>query len=205
MDEARAFRQGLNRAMKAEDKLNRNYARGVARNRQRDHRSGKGTNGYDEEYPALKPSIERKGEIKYHTANEKRMREKAAQESDDDGWGWIGEADGKAVVKENAGATQQPKNPTNQTSSTTTPQNPKTDPNYVLPHKRAMQAPSRNEPEKTTKDNDNDDDDDLKENLIDPQEDKPTENPPPPQRLMARLQMLNACEDDDTDGGVPVI
>ena len=203
MDEARAFRQGLNRAMKAEDKLNRNYARGVARNRQRDHRSGKGTNGYDEEYPALKPSIERKGEIKYHGANEKRMREKAAQESDDDddGSGWIGEADGKAVVKENAGATEQPGNPTNQTSSTTTPQNPKTDPNYVLPHKRALQALSRNEPDKTTKN----DDDHSKEDLIDLQEDKPIEKPPPPQRLMARLQMLDACEDDDIEGGVPLI
>ena len=203
MHEARAFQQGLNRATKAEDKLNRNYARGMARNRQRDHRGGKGTNRYDEEYPALKPSIERKGEIKYHAANEKRMREKAAQESDDDhdGWGWIGEADGKAVVKENAGATEPPGNPKTQTSSTATSQNSKTDPNYILPHKRAVQALSRNEPEKTAKDNDNGN---SKENLIDLEEDEPTENPPPPQRLMARLQMLNACE-DETDGGVPLI
>lgn len=203
MYEARTFQKGLNRATKAEDKLNRNYARGAARNRQRDHRGGKGTNGYDEEYPALKPSIERKGEIKYHAANEKRMREKAAQKSDDDdgGWGWIGEADGKTVVKENAGATK-PGNPTNQTSSTTTFQNSKNDPNNILPHKRAVQALSRREPEKTTKDNK---DGNSKENLIDLQEDEPTEKPPPPQRLMARLQMLNACEDDDNDGGVSLI
>ena len=205
MHEARTLQQGLNRATKAEDKLNRNYARGVARNRQRDHRGGKGTNGYDEEYPALKPSIERKGEIKYHAANEKRMREKAAQESaddDHDGWGWIGEADGKTVVKENAGATQPPRN---QTSSIATSQNSKTDPNYVLPHKRAMQAlSSRNEPGETTKDN-KDDDGNTGEDLIDLQEDEPTEKPPPSQRLMARLQMLNACEDDDNDGGVQLI
>ena len=196
--------------MKAEDKLNRNYARGEARNRQRDHRGGKGTNRYDEEYPALKPSIERKGEIKYHAANEKRMREKAAQkaaqESDDDdgGWGWIGEANGKAVVNENAGATKQPGTPTNQPSST---QNPKTDPNYILPHKRAMQqALSRNEPEKTIKDNNNDNSNgNTEENLIDLQETEPTETPPAPQRLMARLQMLDACEDDEHDGGVPLI
>ena len=189
--------------MKVEDKLNRNYARGAARNRQRDHHSGKGTNRYHEEYPALKPSIERKGEIKYHAANEKRMREKAAQESDDDdGWGWIGEAEGKAVVKENTGATEPSGTPKTQTSSTTTPQNPKTDPTYIPPHKRAIQALSRKEQQKTTKDNNNDD---SKENLIDLQEDKPTEKPPPPQRLMARIQMLNACEDDDTDGGVQLI
>ena len=189
--------------MKAEDKFNRNYARGVARNRPRDHRGGKSTNGYDEEYPVLKPSIERKGEIKYHSANEKRMREKAAQEADDDGWGWIGEADGEAVDKENAGATEHPGVPTNQpsTTTTTTPQKPKTDPNYILPHKRAMQAPSRNVSEKTTKDNNDDE-----ENLIDLQENEPTntKHPPAPQRLMARLQMLNVCE-DDTDGGVPLV
>ena len=198
MDEARAFQKGFNRAMKAEDRLNRDYARGVARNRPRDHRGGKSTNGYDEEYPALQPSIERKGEIKYHSANEKRMREKAAQEADDDGWGWIGEANVKAVDEENAGATEHPGNPTNQPSSTTTsttPQKPKTDPNYIPPHKRAMQAP----PEKTTKDNNDDG-----ENLIDLQENEPTPTPPAPQRLMARLQMLNVCE-DDTDGGVPLV
>ena len=184
--------------MKAEDKSNRNYARGAARNRQRGGRDGKGTNGYDAEYPALQPSIERKGEIKYHAANEKRMREKAAQESDDDdgGWGWIGEADGKAVVKENAG------NSTNQNSSTTTSQNPKTDPNYIPPHKRAVQALSRKEPEKKTK-NENDDGN-TEEDLIDLQEEEPTKKPPPSQRLIARLQMLNACEDDN-DGGVPLL
>ena len=191
--------------MKTEDKLNRNYARGGARNRQRDHRGGKGTNGYDEEYPALKPSIERKGEIKYHAANEKRMREKAAQESDDDGWGWIGEAGGKAdgqvAVKDNAGATEQPGPPTNQTSSIAPPRNPKSDPNYIPPHKRALQHRSRNEPEKPTKDVGHDG---TEEELIDLQEDVPTETPPAPSRLMARIQMLDACE-DDADGGVPLI
>ena len=187
--------------MKAEDKLNRNYARGVAKNRQRDHRGGKGTNGYGEEYPALKPSIERKGEIKYHAANEKKMREKAAQESDEDGWGWIGEEPGKAVVKENYGSTEQPLNPTNPPSSIARPQNSKSDPNYIPPHKRAMQTLSRNEPEKTTKD---DDDDETEEDLIDLEEDKLKETPPAPQRLIARMNMLNACE-DDTDGGGPLI
>ena len=202
MHEARTFQQGLNRAMKVEDKSNRNYARGVARNRQRGGRGGKGTKEYNEEYPALKPSIERKGEIKYHAANEKRMREKAAKESDDDdngGWGWIGEADGKAVVKENAGAT---KRPGNQNRSIATAQNPKSDPNYVLPHKRAVQAPSRKGPEKTIKNND---DGNTEEDLIDLQEDEPTKKPPAPQRLITRLQMLNACEDDDNDGGVPLL
>ena len=206
MAEARAFQQGLNRAMKTEDKLNRNYARGGARNRQRDHRGGKGTNRYDEEYPALKPSIERKGEIKHHAANEKRMREKAAQESDDDEWGWIGEADGKAdgkvAVKDNAGATEQPGTPTNQTSSIAPPQHPKSDPTYIPPHKRALQHRSRTEPEKPTKDVGHHDG--TEKDLIDLQEDVPTETPPAPSRLMARIQMLDACE-DDADGGVSLI
>lgn len=204
MAQARAFQQGLNRAVKAEDNTNRQYARSDARNRQRgDHRGGKGTNGYDENYPALKPSIERKGEIKYHAANEKKMREKVVQDWDEDGWGWIGEDDGKAVGQ-NDGADQHNGNTTNQTGNTasqhgnTTPQNNKSkkDRNQVPPHKRAVQNRTLKEPEKNFKD-------DTEEDLIVP-EDKPKETPLPPQHLTARMKLLDAY-DGDEDGGVPLI
>lgn len=190
MAEARAFQQGLNRAVKAEDRSNRNYARNDARNRQRgDHRGGKGTNGNDENYPARKPSIERRGEIKYHAANEKKMREKAAQDLDEDGWGWIGEDDGKAV-RQHDGADEQSGNATPQNSQ------PERDPNYVPPHKRAVQKRTLKDPKENVED-------DTEENST-VLEDKPKEAPLPPQRLMARMKLLDAYE-DDADGGVPLI
>ena len=197
MAQARAFQQGLNRAIKAEDKSNRNYARSEARNRQRgDHRGGRGTHGHDENYSALKPSIERKGEIKYHAANEKKMREKAAQDLDEDGWGWIGEDDGK-TAGQNDGADEQNGKPTPQNGNTT-PLNRQreTDPNYVPPHKRAVQNRTLKEPKKNVEEQ-------TEEDLID-LEDKPKETPLPPQRLMARMKLLDAYE-DEADGGVPLI
>ena len=197
MAQARAFQQGLNRAIKAEDKSNRNYARSDARNRQRgDRRGGKGTHGHDENSSALKPGIERKGEIKYHAANEKKMREKAAQDLDEDGWGWIGEDDGKAAGQ-NDGADEQNGKTTPQNGNTT-PLNRQreTDPNYVPPHKRAIQNRTLKEPKKNvegpTKGN---------PTVL---EDKPKETPSPPQRLMARMKLLDAYE-DEADGGVSLI
>ena len=203
MAEARAFQQGLNRALKAEEKYNRNYTR----NRQRgDHLGGKGTKAYDENSPTLKPSVERKGEIKYHAANEKKMREKAAQDYDEDGWGWIGEDDGK-TVGQTEGADDQSSNTKLQDVNTasqtgdTTPQNsqPKRDPNYIPPHKRAPQNRMPKEPSENTKDS-------TEEDLI-VMEDKATTTatpPVPPERLMARMKLLDAYE-DDAAGSVPLI
>lgn len=204
MAQARAFQQGLNRAVKAEDKSNRNYARSDARNRQRgDHRGGKGTNGYDEHYPALKPSIEGKGEIKYHAANEKKMREKAPQDWDEDGWGWIGEDDGK-TIGQNEGADHQNENTTDQAGDTasqhgnTTPQinQNKKDRNHIPPHKRAVQNRTLKEPKKNIKDDTNED-----PNVP---EEKFKEISLPPPHLMARMKLLDAY-DGDGEGGVPLI
>ena len=198
MAQARAFQQGLNRALKAEDKQNRNYARSDARTRQRgDHRGGKGTNGHDGGYPALKPSIERKGEIKYHAVNEKKAREKAAQaldDDDDDGdWGWIGENDGKAAAGQNDGADES-------NGNTTKNAQPKRDPNYIPPHKRAIQKLTLKDPKKNVVQ------DAEVGDLIDLQEGKQKQPPPPPppQRLMDRMKLLDAYEDEG-EGGVPLI
>ncbi|KAL9075358.1 MAG: hypothetical protein Q9161_001735 [Pseudevernia consocians] len=190
MAQARAFQKGLNRAVKAEDRSNRSYARNDARNRQRgDPCGGKGMNVNDENFPALKPSIERKGEIKYHSANEKKMREKAAQDLEEDGWGWIGEDDGKAV-RQKDGADEQ--------NGNTTPQNsqPERDPNYVPPHKRAVQKRTLKEPKENVENCT-----EANSTVLD---DKPKEIPLPPQRLMARMKLLDAYE-DDADGGIPLI
>ena len=187
--QARAFQQGLNRAVKAEEKFNRNYARSDARSRPRgDRRGGRGTNGYDEYYLAMKPSIERKGEIKYHAANEKKMREKAAQDLDDDGWGWIGEDDGKAV-EQNDGPDEQNRNPTNRNGNATN-----RNPDYIPPHKRVAQN-QRIPKEPIAKAKDETEDDLI---LL---EDKPKETPLPPQHLVARLKLLDV-DGDDADGGV---
>ena len=198
MAQARAFQQGLNRALKAEDKQNRNYARADARNRQRgDHRGGKGTNGHDEGYPALKPSIERKGEIKYHAVNEKKAREKAAQalDEDDDGdWGWIGESAGKAAGQ-NDGADEP-------NGNTTKHRQPKNDPNYIPPHKRAVLKLTLKDPKKNVVQHDDDAEEDDLIDLQDKQKEPPP--PPPPQRLMDRMKLLDAY-DDDGEGGVPLI
>ena len=193
MAQARAFQQGLNRAVKAEEKLNRIHARSNARNRQRgDCRGGKGTNEYSKDYPALKPSIERKGKIKYHAANEKTMRGNAAQVSDEDGWGWIGEDDGKAqndnARNHDAETTDQYANTTDQKSHS------RRDPNFIPPHLRVVQ--NLQKPKKNVKD-------DAEEDLI-ILEDKPKKIPLPPQRLMARMKLLDAY-DDNADGGVPLI
>ena len=192
MAQARAFQQGINRAVKAEEKFNRNYARSDARSRQRgDRRGGRGTKGYDEYHPAPKPSIERKGEIKYHAANEQKMREKAAQDLDDDGWGWIGEDDGKAVEQDD-GPDEQYRILTNQNGNATDTQRNR-DPDYIPPYKRAMQN-HRVPKEPKTKAQEG-----TEEDLI-PLEDKPKETPLPPQHLVARLKLLDV--DGDDAGGV---
>ena len=186
MAQARAFQQGLRRAVKAEESFNHKYTRGNATARRGHRQGGKGTTRYDEGYSSPENAVESKGEIKYHAANEKKMREKAAQnldDDDDDGdWGWIGEADGKAV-----GQNEKP------TTQTTGPH--ARDPDYIPPHKRPVQNRTLKEPTK-------------KENTIhDPEDDlfvpadKPKETPLPPQRLMARLKLLDG-DDDDADGGV---
>ena len=191
MAQARAFQQGLRRAVKVEEGFDRSYTRDNATARQKHSQGGKGTTGYDEGYGSPRIAVERKGEIKYHAANEKKMREKAAQkhdDDDDDDWGWIGEADGKAVGQ-NDGADAQNEKPTTHTTSHNA-----RDPNYIPPHKRPLQ--NRVLKELTNKKKTKDDTDDL----IVP-ENKPEETPLPPQRLMARLKLLDG-DDDDADGGV---
>ena len=194
MAQARAFQQGLKRAEKAEEAFNRNYTRDNATARKTHRQSGKGTTGYDEGYSSLKTGGDRKGEIKYHAANEKKMREKAAQDladdNDDDDWGWIGETDGKAI-EPNDGANAQNEKPTTQPTGHTA-----RDPDYIPPHKRPVQNRSLKEPtKKNTKDVTDDD------QMV--AEDKPKETPLPPQRLMARLKLLDG-DDDDADGGVAI-
>ena len=186
--------------MKAEDKFNRSYARSDTRNRQRgDRRGGKGTNAHDEEYQALKPSIERKGEIKYHAANEKKMREKAAVDFDEDGWGWIGEDDGEAVAQSDGAtrADEQNEKTTDQNDNSTD-QEPHTGrySSYVPPHKRGVVDKHLREPKKNVKG-------ETEEDAI-VLEDKPKETPLPPKHLMARMKILDAY-DGDGDGGVPLI
>lgn len=212
MAQARAFQQGLNRALKAEDKQTQKHARSDARNRQRgDHRGGKGTtNGHDEDYPALKPSIERKDEIKHHAANEQKMREKAAPtlDSDDDGldWGWIPDPNGKeaAAAGQNDGADESTTdhNDNNNNNPINQHHQPKRDPDYIPPHKRAIQKLTLKEPKKHNAQDDNNDV--GKNDLIDLQDKREQPPPPPPQRLMDRMKLLDAYEDDG-DGSVALI
>ena len=197
MAQAHAFQQGLNRAVKAEERSNRNYARTDARARQRGgHRGGNGTDRYVEGHPELKPSIERKGEIKYHTANEKRMREKAAREFDEDGWGYIGEDDGKAAAQNDGAYKQDPSNINKNSNITPQDIQRQRDSNYVPPHKRSIEQRTLKEPKGNSED-------ETDENLI-VLDDKPKEIPLPPRRLMARLELLDAYA-DSADGGVPLI
>ena len=176
MAEAHAFQKGLRRAVKAEE-VKRNYTRDNAIARQKHRQGGKGTTEHDNGYRSPKAGGERKGEIKYHAANEKKMREKAAQDldDDDDDWGWIGEADA------------QNEQPTTQTTS-----HHARDPNDIPPHKRPVQNRTLKEPTKKKNTKDNPDDPIVPAN-------KAKETPLPPQRLMARLKLLD--EDDDVDGG----
>ena len=189
MAQARAFQQGLKRAVKAEEGFNRINTRDNATAKKNHRQGGKGTASYDEGYCPPKSGGERKGEIKYHAANEKKMREKAAQDladdNDDDDWGWIGETDGKAVGP-NDGADAQNEKPTTQPTG-----HPAKDADYIPPHKRPVQNRTLKEPTKNTKH----DTDDL---IV--AKDEPKETPLPPQRLMARLKLLDG--DDDVDGGV---
>ena len=122
------------------------------------------------------------------------MKEKAAQDFDEDGWGWIGEEDGKASGQ-NDDANEHNGNTTNQNDNTTLDSQRKRDRDYIPPYKRAVQNLILKEPEKKAKDN-------TDEDLI-VLGDKPKETPLPPQHLMARLELLNAHE-DDADGGVPL-
>ena len=69
MKDKEAFDQGMRRAQKAEEKAEKRYSN--------DKKSGFGGSAYGETFPSLKDSVERKGEIKFHTANEKKMREMA--------------------------------------------------------------------------------------------------------------------------------
>ena len=200
MAQNRAFQQGLNRAAKAEDRANRNYGRNDTRNKQRDNRqSGKRANGYDANYPTLKPSIERKGEIKYHAANEKKMREKAAQESDDDGWGYIGEDDGKAAGLDNSSNGQTNTSDPNGNAAPHSQNNE--DPNYIPPHKRGLENRAPNELSETKKSKDGSCEDDVLF-LKEKERKKASPAPAPPQRLMARMKLLDAYDDDDRQGGV---
>ena len=186
MAHAHAFQQGLRRAVKAEEGFNRKYTRDNATAREKHRQGGKGTTGYDEGYGSPRIAVERKGEIKHHAANEKKMREKAAQDlDDDDDWGWIGEADGKAVGQNDGVDTQ------NEKLTTQTTSHHARDPNYVPPHKRPVQNRMLKEPSKK---NTKDDPEDL---IV--LENKPKETPSPPQRLLARLKLLDG--DDDADGG----
>ena len=170
--------------------MNRNDARSGVRNKQRGDRGGQSANRYFEDYPALGPRTERKGEIKYHAANEKKMKAKAAQESDDDEWGWIGEDDGKAGGDGNT---------INHDSNTAPPNSqPQGDPNYIPPHLRPVQDPTAKEPQRHTKD-------DTEGDLI-ARESKPIDIPLPSQRLMARIKLLDAYEDvGEGEGGVPLL
>ena len=181
MTQARAFQQGLKRAVKAEEGFNRNYTRDNAAARQRHRQGGNGTTGYDEGYRSPKTGGERKGEIKYHAANEKEMREKAAQnledDDDDDDWGWIGEADAQ-----NEKPTTQP-----------TGLHVRDDPDYIPPHKRPVQNLTLKEPTKKNTKHDT-------EGSIVPA-DKAKETPLPPRHLMARLKLLDGDDGDDADEG----
>ena len=67
MRDKEAFDQGMRRAQKAEDKAEKRYAN--------EKKNGFGSSAYRDAFPPLKDSVERKGEIKFHAANEKRMKE----------------------------------------------------------------------------------------------------------------------------------
>ena len=204
MTQARAFQQGLNRAVRVEGKSNRMYAANGMRNTQRgNRRGGKGTTGYSEDHPASKASIERRGEVQYHAANEKKMRAKAAQDFDEDGWGWIGGDDSKVSGQKDR-ANEQHKSTSGQEGGTPTyhdnsaPQNHNLtrNPGSTPPHKRTAHKPSPKQARRNVRDNTVDD------RII--LGNKPKETPAPPQHLMARMQLLDAYEDDG-DGGVPLI
>ena len=186
MAQAQAFQQGLRRAVKAEEGFNRNYTRDNATARQKHRQGGKGTTGSDEGYHPPKTGVERKGEIKYHAANEKKMREKAAQEpdDDDDDWGWIGETDNKAVGQNDV-ADAKPTAPTTSHHAR--------EPDYIPPHKRPVQNRLK---EPTKKKNAKDD---AEDELV--LEHKPKDTLLPPRRLMDRLKLLDG-DDDDAEGGV---
>ena len=67
----------MRKANKAEEKRNTQYSkRGGGGGR--GGRKGLGS-GYHQDFPPLKPSVERDGEIKFHAANEQRMREMGDQ------------------------------------------------------------------------------------------------------------------------------
>ena len=200
MAQARAFQQGLRRAVKAEEESNRIHSGSNARNRRKTHRGGKGPNENVEDYSSLGTSIARRGEIKYHAANEKKMRAKAAQDSDDDDWGWIGEADGKAAGQNDGAHEQQNGNTANPNDSgTTTTSQRDSNPDYIPPHKRPVK--SKEQMREQAKD-------DAEEEDLTVLGDKTKEKAPaPPQHLMARLKMLDLVDgDDDHDegGGVPI-
>ncbi len=74
MIENRTFEQGMRRANKAEEKQNMKLARDRATAKGRGRGRGRG-NRYMQEARPLQPSVERKGETKFHSANEKTLRE----------------------------------------------------------------------------------------------------------------------------------
>lgn len=77
MVEDRAFDQSMRRANKAEEKGNLKFARDRARGGRRGRGDFHGV--HKEDFPPLSPSMERKGEIKFHAANEEKMRQKGDQ------------------------------------------------------------------------------------------------------------------------------
>ncbi len=67
MKEQQTFDQGMRRGQKAEERAEKKYSN--------DKKKGLGSGTYGEAFPSLKDSVEKKGEIKFHAANEKKMKE----------------------------------------------------------------------------------------------------------------------------------
>jgi len=68
----------MRRANKAEEKRNRQNATNRSRGgRGGGQRGGALGSGYAQDFPPLRPSVERKGDVKFHAANEAKLREMA--------------------------------------------------------------------------------------------------------------------------------
>ena len=78
MTEKRTFEQGMRRADRVEEKRNGKFTKGKASGGGRGRGRGGRVlgSGYEQDFPPLKPPVvERKGEVKFHAANEQKMRE----------------------------------------------------------------------------------------------------------------------------------
>ena len=78
MKQKQAFDQGMRRGQKAEERMEKIYSN--------DWKKGLGSSAYGEAFPSLKDSVERKGEIKLHAANEKTMKEMVDTTNKGDGY-----------------------------------------------------------------------------------------------------------------------